>query len=295
MTLVQNGCNQRPGQWWLILIGGVVGLFLTSCAALEQARWQEPEVRLLSTELVRLTPTNAYLETRFEVTNPNAFGVSLGALDYDVVVNGARVLGGEQSEGQRLSAGGDTEVLLPVALSFQELASLISDFSSRDEIDYAVSGGMTFDIPVAGAVRVPADASGSVPIPRMPTIEVTGLRTDRIGISGADAVLGLRINNPNLFGLVIDRFSYEFALDNRRVAGGDSQQRVRLDEQSSGLVEIPLSVSFIDTGTSLYNAVVNNQPVSYGLSFESELATSLPQMAAFPFSAVQDGNIQFGD
>lgn len=294
MAPAPNGFYQPPGRRWPLLLGGVVCLFLVSCAALEQARWQEPEVRLLSTELVRLTPTNAYLETRFEVTNPNAFGVSLGMLDYDVVVNGARVLDGEQSEGQRIAAGDNTEVMLPVALSFQELASLISDFSSRDEIDYAVSGGMTFDIPVAGAVRVPANASGSLPVPRLPTIEVTSLRADRVSLSGADAVLGLRINNPNRFGLVIDRFSYEFALDNRRVASGDSRQQVRLEEQGSGMVEIPLSVSFIDAGTSLYNAVVNNQPVNYGLSFESELATSLPQMDAFPFSTVQDGSIQFG-
>lgn len=280
----------RASRWLLLtLISAVV---LVGCATLDDLRWQEPEVRVLSSQLVRLTPTEAFLDTRFEVRNPNVFSIVLGALDYTLEVNTAQVLQGEQSQGQRLSAGGTQEINLPVRLEFAELASLVTGFAQRDAVDYRIAGGMSFDIPVAGNVRVPAEAAGSVPIPRMPQVQVENLTTSNLSLSGADLLLSLRVSNPNAFELLLDRFSYEFALDNNRVAGGDGRQRMRLEEGGDGLLELPLTVSFGAAGRSLYNAIVGGESIEYGLSFESELQPGLPQMETFPFSAVQDGQIR---
>lgn len=274
--------------WWTGLLCLVI---LTGCSALEEARWQEPEVSVTGTELVRLTPTGADLEARFNVSNPNAFAITLGALDYDLAVNGSRLFSGEQTQGDRLEAGAEQEVRLPVTLEFSELVDFVSNFAQRDALAYEIATGMSFEIPVVGRVRVPATASGEVPIPRLPTLEVFNLRTERIGIGGADMILSLRLQNPNVFDLVIDRFSYEFALDNYRVAGGESRQRVTLEENSDGMVEIPLNVSFVEAGTSVYRAIMNGEPLMYGLSFETDVRSSLPQMDDFPFSAVREGQV----
>lgn len=289
---MQQQYKGRSGPIRLWRLGLLCLIILSGCSTLEQARWQEPDVRVTGTELVRLTPTGADLEARFAVTNPNAFAITLGALDYDLAVNGAHLFSGEQSQGDRLEAGAQQEVRLPVTLDFAELANFLSGYSDMDTLAYAIDTGMTFSVPVAGNVRVPVRASGEVPVPRLPTLEVFNLRTERIGIGGADMVLSLRLQNPNVFDLVIDRFSYEFALDNYRVAGGESRQRVTLEEGSDGMVEIPLNVSFVEAGTSVYRAIINGEPLMYGLSFETDVRSGLPQMADFPFSAVRDGQVQ---
>ncbi|MEX1057816.1 MAG: LEA type 2 family protein [Natronospirillum sp.] len=280
-----------PPRRWLPLC--LLSVFmLASCALLEEARWREPEIRLLSTQLVRLTPTGAHLDTRFEVLNPNAFSIAMGALDYTLEVNDTRVFSGEQGQGSRLAAGGRQEVTLPLTVDFSELAALVTGFADRDTVDYRVAGGMSFDIPIAGTVRVPAEASGALPIPRLPQVQVDDLAVSNLSFRGVDMMLTLRVSNPNTFALLLDRFSYQFALDDTLVAGGDARQRVRLDEGGRGMIELPFSVSFEAAGRSLYTAIVAGQSVSYGLSFASDLRPDLPQMDVFPFSVVRDGDLR---
>lgn len=279
------------GRWVLpAAVWGAV-LLLGSCAWLQEEAWQEPEFRVLSSELTGLTPTDAQLETRFEITNPNAFGISLGALDYQLSVNEADVLGGRQSQGASLAAGEATEVTLPLSLNFAETIELVSGLRGREKLDYRIDAGMSVNIPVAGQRRLPATVSGEVPIPRIPTVRASNLRLDNLTLSSVDLLLTLEVDNPNVFELIIDRFSWEFALNHHRVAGGDARQRVRLTEQGTGMIELPLSVSLAELGRSLSNTLINGEQMDYGLSFESDFATGLPQMDSFPFSAVQEGTI----
>lgn len=273
----------------LAVLGSV--LILGSCALLEEARWEEPEFRVLSSELVGLTPVDAQLETQFEVRNPNSFSISLGALDYELLVNESAVLGGQQGSGSSLAAGATTELTLPMRLDFAETFELVSGLRGREQLEYQIDAGMTVDIPVAGQRRLPVSVSGAIPIPRLPSIRASNLRLDRLTLSSADLLLTLEVDNPNIFEVVIDRFSYEFALNQHRVAGGDRQQRMRLPEQDRGVIELPLSVSLAELGRGLSNALINGEELDYGLSFESDMQTSLPQMDIFPFSTVREGSI----
>ncbi len=279
------------GRW--VIRGTVLGaaVLLGSCAWLQETAWQDPEFRVLSSELTALTPTAAQLETRFEITNPNAFGISLGALDYQLSVNESDVLGGRQSEGASLAAGAATEITLPLSLDFAETIELVSELRGREKLDYRIDAGMSVNIPVAGERRVPASVSGEVPIPRIPTVSAYNLRLDRLTLSSADLLLTLEVDNPNVFELILDRFSWEFALNHHRVAGGDARQRMRLAEQGTGMIELPLSVSLAELGRSLSTALINGEQMDYGLSFQSDFATGLPQMERFPFSAVREGDI----
>ena len=279
------------GSW--VVRGTVLSaaLLLGSCAWLQETAWQEPEFRVLNSELTGLTPTDAQLETRFEVTNPNAFSIALGALDYQLSVNESGVLEGRQSQGSSLAAGAATEITLPLSLNFAETIDLVSGLRGREKLDYRIDAGMSVDIPVAGQRRVPVSVSGEVPIPRIPSVRASNLRLDRLTLSSADLLLTLEVDNPNVFELIVDRFSWEFALNHHRVAGGDARQRMRLEEQGTGMIELPLSVSLAELGRSLSNALINGEQMDYGLSFESDFETGLPQMSSFPFSAVQEGNI----
>lgn len=269
----------------------ILMITMVGCAALEQARWQEPELLLEQLELVQLTPTNAELVGHFSIRNPNAFSISTGALDYTLAVDQAEVLTGEQNHGQRLEAGEETSVRLPVILSFAELGSLVQGFSARNEVDYELSGGMRFDVPVAGSIRVPVETAGTFPIPRLPALSVQSLKVDRVSLSGAQMVLTLQLDNPNVFELIIENLSYELALDNNPVATGVTQQRVRLSPEADGVLQIPMEVSFQAAGRSLYRALENDERLAYGLSVDSDFGTSIPQMTRFPFSAVQEGQI----
>lgn len=273
-------------------LGWAAIFWLAGCASLPSTAWQEPEVQVLSNRLVGLSPTSALIETRLEVKNPNLFSINVGALDYELAVNERRLLAGEQGQGNSLAAGGSTVVTLPVEVVFTDLLGLVSDLQQADRFAYALLGGMSFDIPVFGRVRVPLETRGEVPIPRLPSVQVVGLRADRLNLSSADLVLNLALTNPNAFSLRLDQFTYELALNQSAVASGSVQQAVSLNEGGQTVVEVPIRLLFIDAGLALYDALLRGQTLDYGLAFESLVGTGLPVMDAFPFSAVQDGRVQ---
>lgn len=270
----------------------LVTVLVSSCAILGDAGWQEPTARVLNSRLVALTPTTARIDTQIEVTNPNLYAIALGALDYQLSVNQARLLTGEQDRGNSIAAGASQTITLPVELVFSEVFDLVTGFAQRESIAYRLDAGMGFDIPVIGRVRVPVATEGEVPVPRLPQIRVSSLKADRLSLSSADLTLTLAMENPNVFGLLIDQFSYEFALDNNSVASGNVQQRVRMDEKGQALIQVPITLSFLDAGMALYQAFLNGNSMDYGLAFESRIGTTLPMMEAFPFSTVQDGRVQ---
>lgn len=283
-------------QAWTGLLQGFLGwtviFWLSGCASLPSTAWQEPEVNILSSRLVGLSPTAAQLETRVEINNPNLFAITMGALDYELTVNERRVVAGEQRQGNTLAAGGNTVVTLPVEVVFTDVLSLVSELHQADRFAYAMVGGMSFDVPVFGRVRVPLTAQGEVPIPRLPAVQVVGLRAERLSLSSADLVLNLALTNPNAFGLRLDQFTYELALNQSSVASGKVQQTVNLNEGGQAVVEVPIRLLFIDAGLALYDALLRGQTLDYGLAFESQVGTGLPIMDAFPFSVVQDGRVQ---
>ncbi|MFC3852300.1 LEA type 2 family protein [Salinispirillum marinum] len=283
-------------QAWTGLLQGLLGwtviFWLSGCASLPSTAWQEPEVNILSSRLVGLSPTAAQLETRVEINNPNLFAITMGALDYELTVNERRVVAGEQRQGNTLAAGGSTVVSLPIEVVFTDVLSLVSELQQADRFAYAMVGGMSFDVPVFGRVRVPLAAQGEVPIPRLPAVQVVGLRAERLSLSSADLVLNLALTNPNAFGLRLDQFTYELALNQSSVASGKVQQTVSLNEGGQAVVEVPIRLLFIDAGLALYDALLRGQTLDYGLAFESQVGTGLPIMDAFPFSVVQDGRVQ---
>lgn len=270
----------------------VISALLSSCAMLGEAGWQEPTARVLSSRLVALTPTTARIDTQIEVNNPNLYAIALGALDYELSVNRSRLLTGEQDRSTHIAAGASQTISLPIDVVFSDVLDILGSVSQRDSLAYQIKAGMGFDIPVVGRVRVPVSADGEVPIPKLPQISVSGLKADRLSLTSADLTLTLAMENPNVFGLLIDQFAYEFALDNNAVASGSVQQRVRMDEKGQALIQVPITLSFLDAGMALYQAFLSGNSLDYGLAFESRIGTTLPVMEAFPFSTVQDGRVQ---
>lgn len=273
-------------------VSALMVLSLSSCALLQESGWQEPTARVLSSRLIALTPTMARIDTQIEVSNPNLYSIALGALDYQFSVNQARLLTGEQERGNSIPAGGTQTISLPVEVVFSDVLDLLGSFAQRDSVAYRLDAGMGFDIPVIGRVRVPVATEGEVPIPQLPSIRVSGLKADRLSLTSADLTLTLAMENPNVFGLLIDQFSYEFALDNNSVASGAVRQRVRMEEKGQALIQVPITLSFLDAGMALYQAFLSGSSMDYGLAFESRVGTTLPVMESFPFSTVQDGRVQ---
>lgn len=269
----------------LVLLGG--------CSALKDAQiWKDPEVRVASSRLVGLTLDKALLELDLSVKNPNAYGIQLGALYYGLQLQGARVVSGQQTQGQKLAANASQNLVLPLELEFAELAKLVSGLSQLKVLDYAVEGGMTVEVPLLGPKRLPFSFAGDLPIPRPPSLSLEGVRQQRLGFNGADLVVSLRLDNPNAFDLQIEALDYALALNDQPVTQGKLPSKVALAAGSQSRLDVPVSVSFSRSALALYEILQRGGQMNYRLELDSQIGSSLPLLKSFPFETQQTGQIR---
>ncbi|MFP4040941.1 MAG: LEA type 2 family protein [Desulfosudaceae bacterium] len=274
----------------LLLLSGLV---MSGCAMLEEAgMWEKPEARISAVRLTKLSFTGTDLEATVEVHNPNPYEINLGRLDYALLVQDKQVLKGEQNRNIDLKADSSQSLVFPVGVKFEDLLAAVSGLKQKSEVDYELTGGVSFVIPVAGEIRVPFNKKGRLPVPKMPKISVEKLRLDDLNMLGASLELILNLNNPNDFGINLDRFDYSFKLNGNPVAGGGATARVAAGPGQTSRIELPLDLSFASSGPALFKLLKDGGKLDYNLTIEGEVGSTHKLLNQIPLQTAKTGIIK---
>ena len=280
----------------VLLVFLLSSFLITGCSFIEKSgAWIKPEVKVIESRLAGLTLSKAILEVELEILNPNYYSVPLGALDFQLDLQGAKILEGKQSQDNKLAAGETVRVVLPLDVEFDELGRFVSNLDDLNELAYQVAGGMTFDLPVAGPLRVPYQVKGSIPIPRVPSFKLAGVQQKRLSLTGADLLISVELDNPNTFDLLVNKLQYSVALNGHSVTAGGLSEQVKVAAESNSKVDIPVKLSFgISSARAFYDMLSKGGKVNYQLDLNSELGSSLPVLSQFPFDAKHEGKVRLG-
>lgn len=247
---------------------------------------RRPEVRIADTELEALSFSGLTLRFDMEIRNPNPIGISLSGFDYELQIEGTPFVSGEVDEKVTIEARDRSIVPLPVELGFEDLVRTIRELEDREEAAYQLTSGFSFDLPVLGRVRIPVSTEGSVPILRVPGLEVRSLRLNSISLSGASLDLELELRNRNNFKIFIESLEYRFRVDERDWASGMRQERVRIGENDVAALTIPVELDFAAVGLSVYQMILGAEALQYTLEANVDVGTSLRVLknASLPFN-----------
>jgi LEA14-like dessication related protein len=278
----------------LIVSALLLTLLLTACATLEQVgqvlEGQKPSASVQGLRLTGLDMSGVDLTFDVKVDNPNPVGISLSALDYDLKLFGSTFLQGDQPMGMKLAANGSSQVQVPVRLGFQQLLNSFQQLKGAKAVAYQLDLGMGFDVPLLGQVRVPVDYGGEFPIPEMPTVTLRSLDVTKLTLSGASMLLELQVDNPNNFSLLLDKLNYNLKLNGYDVGGGTVDKRVSVAQDGQGVVTLPVSLDFAQTGRGLYSVLLG-KGISYDLSGSVDASSSNPILAPFRIPLDRQGRI----
>lgn len=89
-------------------------------------------------------------------------------------------------------------------------------------------------------------SNGLKGIAESPDVKVEGVRLAKLSFTSADAILSLRIRNPNSFTIPLRGLDYALALNNVSVAQGSLQQNLSVAARQTRRVEIPVSFKLIE-------------------------------------------------
>jgi LEA14-like dessication related protein len=290
----------KKNRFWMVTIAVIAiaaaALLTAGCESLRDAVdvMRKPQVRIAATELEALSFSGLTLRFDVEIENPNPIGIGLSGFDYELQIEGNSFVSGAVAEKVTIAARDRSIVPLPVELGFEEIAQTIAALEGKEEAAYRLSSGFTFDLPVLGRVRVPVETDGTFPILRAPRLQFVSLRLNEISLSGASLDLDLELINRNSFRIFVESLEYRFQVDGRDWASGMHQQRVRILENDSARLTIPLDLDFGAVGRGVYQLILGGERLPYALKVNVDVGTSLRELkaASLPFALTGQLRIQ---
>ncbi|MCP4804225.1 MAG: hypothetical protein GY913_23555 [Proteobacteria bacterium] len=257
-----------------VLLAAVVASSLTGCAGWEDFELDPylPTVTFQRLDVLAVDWDGVDADFVFDVHNPNPVDVSMARFDYALAFEEIEWLAGDDPDGLFLGAEGDSELALPVAIEFQALFDMVQAVRGQDDIGFGLDGSFGFDTPI-GPVDVPYDEDGGFPAPRRPEFELNRLKLKDLSLAGADLNLKLDVDNDHGSNIFLQDVNYDIALAGLDVGGGYIAELGEIDGATSGSVNIPITIDFLDAGTALYSVLQGDE---LEVSFRADMNVDTP-------------------
>ena len=264
----------------------IISVSLFSCSSLQQFV-APPTVKIENVKISDFSFEDVTLNFALLVQNPNAFGVGLEGYNYSFAVQGKQFLSANENRRIEISAAGNSTVQIPLTLNFKKLYQLMTETKSLDSLSYQLTGSF-HPGGLLSAFTIPFSRSGSLPNVRIPDISFSGLTVDKMGFTGVDLRVGIKLTNKNIFGFDIGKFNYDIALAGNAVAKGSTTQLASVPAKGATEISLPISLNFAGALGSLTSlrALLNGEDVSCTILGDAELKTPFGPLN-LPFNTTQ--------
>jgi LEA14-like dessication related protein len=233
------------------LVALLLPVALAGCAGLQDlARTvlQQPKLTFKAASLEALDLEGATVGFKFDLENPNSFGVDLAKIGWGIEVEGTRIAAGDLPGGLRVPARGAAPVTFPVRVRFRDVPGIVSLLGSgKDQLAYRLSGNVGVRTP-AGLLDLPLSHSDVLKLPALPRFGVEGLSVKSVSLSTVGVAVRLAVRNPNGFALPPGKLDYALAIAGAPVARAEGAGLAGVAGGATQTVEIPVKIDVLSAG-----------------------------------------------
>ena len=250
--------------------------FITGCAALKDlANIQKPTLTYSNMSVQSINFNEAELLFNFDVNNPNPLGITASGYSYDFLVNSNSFLSGNQDKDVKIGSGSKSVLQVPVKIQYSELLNTFRSLLRSEEFNYDLSTEFLFDIPGLGQQSLPANASGSLAVPKIPRFEFAGFNVESISPSGADMELKIGVNNPNRFPILLNSASYVLNVNGREWLNTSLTEVVRVTADDRTEIVIPVQLNAVQMGSVLFDLMRGSAEFDYSLNGNADVGAEI--------------------
>jgi LEA14-like dessication related protein len=124
-----------------------------------------PVVTVRDLNMVSLDGAGAGMELYLTVKNTNSFDLKLLGYSYDLQVMALPLAKGGARDAVSFPAGVETDLRIPIRVSFGDMIELFKRRPDPDRIPYALQAGLDLDTPL-GNLSVPVNRTGTYAVPK---------------------------------------------------------------------------------------------------------------------------------
>lgn len=142
----------------LVIVAALVLVSATGCTT-------KPTASITGMKLQGLSLTDATMLFDVKVDNPYMVAIPLGNLDYALASQGQQFLSGNSVMQGTIPANASKTLPVPLKVNFLKLIGAVKGAHPGASIPYKADMGLSLDVPVMGALRVPMSKEGKLDIP----------------------------------------------------------------------------------------------------------------------------------
>ncbi|TNE84569.1 MAG: hypothetical protein EP330_29210 [Deltaproteobacteria bacterium] len=259
----------------LALVSGLL-LLGAACDEIDQFA---PDVRFDRIDVQDINFQQASVDFVFQVDNPNPIDLGLSSFSYNFGMEEVPLFSGDNPDGFQLEALGESPLVLPVSLTWQDTWDTVQATRGLDTIGFGLDGHMGFAVPLerfeGEEVRVPYNEGGEFPALRTPKFSLGKVKVNQVNLfqNSADLAIEFNVDNDHASTLFFDRFDYTVHLAGNEVGTGLIGSLGQVDGATVDKFTLPLSVNLFQLGDAGWQAIVNRQPLDARLSADMDVDT----------------------
>ncbi len=247
----------------------------TSCAALKDILDQlpTPTAHISDAKLADLSLTSVKLDVGVDVDNPYTVDLPIANLDYALsssLAAGKSLFSGKLADVGSIPAKGKRNVRVPVEVGFASLLELIPQLKRGSVVPYAADLKLGLSAPGGQHIDLPLRHEGKLPVPDVPSVEVAGVKMNKLDFSGVDGTISLKVANPNEFAVTLSKLTAGLELGGVRLFDGGVNARPSFAAGQTQPIDIGFKASVASAASALLESIKNGK-ASYKLAGDVEV------------------------
>lgn len=268
--------------------------FIAGCAEFDRHMdTAKPTAKLLGTRLTKIDFNQVNLVLDLAVTNKNPFSIPLAGLDYDFKIGGNSLVSGVTGQGLKIKKSSTSKVTLPVTLKFDDLKKIPGELWKKDQFSYQLDTSINIKLPIIGLYSIPFSKTGTLPIPKLPHIQIKGLNVSELSLTTAKIVAEIEVDNPNNFDLGLSDFNYRLDINQKTWGEGTSSKPGSIPKKDKGTIQIPVQLDLVNMGKTAYQLLSSGDNLDFQLLGGITLDTGIDLLRQYKMPLNLKGRTSF--
>jgi LEA14-like dessication related protein len=246
---------------------------------------QRPTARVTGARLTDVTLESAAINFDVDIANPYPVALPLVNMKYALAGGGSNqpfVSGAADVQGS-IPANSSKTITVPAKVVFAQLFQVLAGVKPGSVVPYDASLTLSVNAPQVGALDLPLQHSGQLPVPTVPAVALSDIQWQNLTLEKADGLLHLHVTNRNQFAFDTTKLSLQLSLGGSNVIGAEQPQSAHFDPNAEQTIEVPISFSPKALGLAALG-LLRGQSSSYTLNGLLDLNTAFGPMQ-LPYSS----------
>lgn len=223
------------------LLSTTLMILLFSACSLLREQIKTPAVSYQGAQLQDASLQSARVNFMLALDNPNAFDIPIKGISYRLNLHGKDMFAGNITSQNKIPAKGRGQIIVPVDVVYSQFLSGLEQLLKQRSVAYELKGEIDL-----GLLKVPYQAQGDIPLPELPSIQVSAIKINKIDLTGVDMALQLKLKNANAFQVQLDKIDYRLDIAGKPLIQARSDNKIVLQGEAEKLHSLSVRIGFAE-------------------------------------------------